>query len=143
MNKREKVIWGLKAHCETWDEGKLADCIRNPDMCPYRRGDRPGCTSALAADALALLNEQEPRVMTLEELKSIKTWNRNTPPYLWVEDITGRDNRWKYWRAIRESLNLPGTMGVQNYGSKWRVWNLQPTPEQMRDTLWKREEESK
>lgn len=85
---------------------------------------------------LALLREQEPRVLTLEELKSIKTWNRNIPPYLWVEDITGRDNRWKYWRAIRESLNLPGTMGVQNYGTVWRVWNLRPTPEQMRETKW-------
>ena len=126
--KREKVIRGL-------------ECCLSPndhENCPY---DGIGktyshCLKQLVTDALALLKGQEPRVMTLEELKSIKTWNRNTPPYLWVEDITGRDNRWKYWRAIRESLNLPGTMGVQNYGSVWRVWNLRPTPEQMRDTKW-------
>lgn len=65
--KREKVMRGLEAHCETWDEGKLSDCITNPDMCPYRRGDRPGCTAALAADALALLKEQEERIKFLEK----------------------------------------------------------------------------
>lgn len=128
MTEGEKVIRGLEA------------CVNNQYLmqcasCPYHT-DKARCVTTLMRDALALLKGQEPRVMTLEELKSIKTWNRNTPPYLWVEDITGRDNRWKYWRAIRESLNLPGTMGVQNYGSVWRVWNLRPTPEQMRDTKW-------
>lgn len=70
MTDREKVIRGLIAHCETWDEGKLGDCITNPDMCPYRRGDKAGCTAALAADALALLKEQE---------KQLKEWEKHVP----------------------------------------------------------------
>lgn len=65
MADREKVIRGLEAHCETWD-GKLGDCIRNPDMCPYRRGGGSGCTAALAADALALLKAQEEKIASLQ-----------------------------------------------------------------------------
>lgn len=132
MPDREKVIQSLRRCIYDPDPGQTKKEYISCDECAYQRG----CTHDLMRDALALLREQEPRVLTLEELKSIKTWNRNTPPYLWVEDITGRDNRWKYWRAIRESLNLPGTMGVQNYGTVWRVWNLQPTPEQTRDMPW-------
>ena len=129
--KREKVIRGLKACGCSAGVLKICEVME----CPYRV-NHGACVHLLAHDALALLKEQEPRVMTLKELKSMETWNKNTPPYLWVEDITGRNNRWNYWRAIRVALNLPGTMGVQNYGSVWRVWNLQPTSEQMLDTPW-------
>lgn len=87
--------------------------------------------------ALSLLKEQEPRVMTLKELQAIGTpWNRNTPPYLFVERRSHTEARWMSWGFMRDGVRLLGTMGVQNYGSKWRVWNLQPTPEQMRETPW-------
>ena len=93
-------------------------------------------------DALALLREQEPRVMTLEELQAIETpWNRNTPPYLFVERRSFAESRWMSWGFLHDGVRLHGTMGVQNYGSKWRVWNLQPTPEQMRETPWEGEED--
>ena len=134
--KREKVIRGLELCAYDPDPGQELKEIRSCPECPYYLA---GCAPRLIRDALALLREQEARVMTREELKSIETWNQNTPPYLWVEDITGRDNRWNYWRAIRAALNLPGTMGMQNYGSVWRVWNLRPTPEQMRETPWEGE----
>ena len=88
-------------------------------------------------DAIALLKEQEPRVLTLKELQAVETpWNRNTPPYLFVEERSATGSRWMNWGFMRDCVRLPGTMGVQNYGFKWRVWNLQPTPEQMRDTKW-------
>jgi hypothetical protein len=90
--------------------------------------------------AISMLREQEPRVLTLEELQAIETpWNRNTPPYLFVEERSGTGSRWTRWMSwgiIHDGVRAQGTMGVQNYGSKWRIWNLNPTPEQMRDTPW-------
>lgn len=127
--KRKKVIRGL-------------ECCLSPndhENCPY---DGIGktyshCLKQLVTDALALLKEQEPRVMTLEELQAIETpWNRNTPPYLFVEKRSDEGSRWMSWGFMHDCVILSGTMGVQNYGSKWRAWNLQPTPEQMRDTPW-------
>lgn len=80
---------------------------------------------------------EKPHVMTLEELQAIETpWNRNTPPYLFVEERSATRSRWMSWGFMHDCVRLPGTMGVQIYGSKWRVWNLQPKPEQMRDTPW-------
>lgn len=93
--------------------------------------------NAYCNDALALLREQEPRVITLEELQAIETpWNRNTPPYLFVEKRSDTGSRWMSWGFMRDFVRLWGTMNVKNYGSKWRVWNLQPTPEQMANTPW-------
>lgn len=89
------------------------------------------------SDALTLLKEQEPRVLTLEELQDIETpWDRNTPPYLWVEGRSARESRWMSWGFMHDLVRLPGTMGVQNYGSAWRVWTLQPSPEQAMNTPW-------
>ena len=129
MPEREKVISKLQI-MRTW-------CAVNPN---YGMGLEPDdCTGMVGVldDALALLKEQEPRVMTLEELQAIETpWNRNTPPYLFVEERSGTGSRWMSWGIIHDGVRSQGTMGVQNYGSKWRVWTLQPTPEQMRETPW-------
>lgn len=130
MAEREKVIRGLEI-CT-----KPGSCS---ERCPYYHIEitEGSCDYFLLTDALALLREQEARVMTLEELQAIETpWNRNTPPYLFVEKRSPTEGRWMSWGFMHDCVILPGTMGVQNYGSKWRVWNLQPTPEQMRETPW-------
>lgn len=130
--KREKVILGLRCH----KAGFYEECLK----CPYHDD---GCETTLCNDAIALLKEQEARVMTIEELQAIETpWNRNTPPYLFVEERSGTGSRWIRWMSwgiIHDGVRSQGTMGVQNYGSKWRVWNLEPTPEQMRETPWEGE----
>lgn len=127
--KREQVIRGLEWCIKLDGNGCSLEC-------PYLVGKSP-CPNAMLRDALALLRELEPRVMTLEELQAIETpWNRNTPPYLFVEGRSPAEARWRSWGFMHDGVRLPGTMGVQNYGTKWRVWNLQPTPEQMRETKW-------
>lgn len=91
---------------------------------------------------IEMLREQEPRVMTLKELQTIETpWNRNTPPYLWMENRSERDNRWYPVWDIRECVSMIGTRGNQNYGVVWRVWSCRPSQEQMRDTKWEGEKE--
>lgn len=134
MADREKVLMGLTccANLDAWSERVCHKCPYNCD------GDgNGGCEDHLIADAFALLREPEARVMTLEELQAIETpWNRNTAPYLFVEERSAAGSRWMSWGFMHDFVRLWGTIGVQNYGSKWRVWNLQPTPEQMRDTKW-------
>ena len=137
MPDREKLIRALMFCCYDIHDG---DC--NPD-CPYHDACSDGSpVPAVLYDALALLKEQEPRVMTLEELQAIGTqWNRNTPPYLLVEERSDTGSRWMSWGFMRDFVRLWGTMNAKNYGSKWRVWNLQPSPDQMRDTPWEGEKE--
>lgn len=134
MAERQKVIRGLELCAYDPDPGQELKEIRSCQECPYYRA---GCSPQLIRDALALLKEQEPRVLTLKELQAIETpWNRNTPPYLFVEERSAAGSRWMSWGFMRDFVRLWGTLNVKNYGSKWRVWNLQPTPEQMRDTKW-------
>lgn len=124
------------------------DVIAELSYCGNYMRDRKDMTNLdirfyayLMRKAHDMLKAQEPRVMTLEELQAIETpWNRNTPPYLFVEKRSSTGSSWMSWEFMHDCVILPGTMGVQNYGSKWRVWNLQPTPEQMRDTPWEGEE---
>lgn len=134
MADREKVMKALKC--------RVTDPVVECGNCPYNDATddwRQRCDfHRLCADALYLLKEQEPRVMTLEELQAIETpWNRNTPPYLWMENRSGRDNRWYPVWDIRECVGMIGTRGIQNYGVVWRIWSCRPSPEQMRDTPWK------
>ena len=139
MIERNKVIEALKRCIYDPDPGQLTKEYLSCSECPYCHG----CTHDLMRDALALLKEQEPHVMTLEELQTIETpWNRNTPPYLWLEDRFGQNSHWMCWRDIHSVVSSSeGTVWKQNYGSMRRVWTLQPTPEQMRETPWEGEED--
>lgn len=144
--KREKAIRGLEAHanpktCET--------CAG--EYCPYY--DRDGsytavtCSSFLAADALALLKEQEARVMDAEEVARL---TEEIYQWLWIEEIPTTtwnlyclrtfvyskhpDTGEFYILAIgyRDTVKLEG----DEYGKTWRCWTSCPTPEQMRGTKW-------
>ena len=137
--KRENVIRGLEAHanpktCET--------CAG--EYCPYY--DRDGsytavtCSSFLAADALALLKEQEARVMTVEE---IRTGEIET---LWIEvkekphifpGIWYRRSKKDGIPAIDITLNTGIVRGtVVSYGYAWRCWTSHPTEEQRKAVKW-------
>ena len=132
MTEREKVVAAVECCFHLGSKG----C----QSCPYvsEVDLEHGCTVDLAGRIIAQLKAPDERVMTLEEQQAIETqWNRNTPPYLFVEGRSATtESRWMSWGFMHDFVRLPGTIGVQNYGSKWRVWNLQPTPEQMRDTKW-------
>lgn len=82
-------------------------------------------------DALVLLKEQEPRVMTLEEVIQSHDWIW----YQWKNTHCGWtvavncDGKWIEWEDST-------TDQLCKYGEKWRCWTSRPTPEQMRDTKW-------
>ena len=130
---REKVIKGL-------------ECCRRGFCfsCPYNDGidESVECKQKWADDALSLLKAQEPRVMTLDEVKAI--------PYdadIWIET--------EYYvgeiSIFAATINTKGVRGVMVYGSHktydyeaynklWRCWNARPTDEQREAVKWDADE---
>ena len=92
----------------------------------------------LAKDALELLKKQEPRVMTLEDVKTFG-WDYC---YLEEERLPGNEYRsicgdyaltcitWPYISSMRIQH------GDDSYGKKWRCWSAKPTDEQRRAVKW-------
>ena len=92
-------------------------------------------------DALALLKAQEPRVMTLGDLRDIgSVWELNTPPYLWMEiNPSYRWTRgfWVAWREIYDMIDgLHPTYDADNYGKTWRCWTSRPDEKRREETPW-------
>lgn len=137
MADREKVIRGLELCAYDPDPGQELKEIRSCPECPYYR---EGCSPQLIRDALALLREQEPRVMTLEEIRS------GAAEVVWLEDA----DKPNVIPGIRFKLMdedgdeavaihvMDGFVGarLEVYGKMWRAWTSRPTPEQMRDAKW-------
>lgn len=129
MNKRDKVIKGLECCAE--------DCV---DGCPYEDLDVEGwnCTTLLCRDALELLKEQEPRVLTLEEVKMLDS------DYYYLESMRSPGKEFREivgayglmcvtWPSITWARQ---TMGDRGYGKTWRCWTSRPTDEQREKTPW-------
>lgn len=126
MPDREKVIRGLEAHANP----KLCETCAGEE-CPYYNmgGGYTGvtCSSILAVDALALLKEQEARVMTWDELMGCADGD---PAFFEERDQSG------CWELVYPTYMC---MHDKNgYGERWRYWTYRPTPEQMRDTKWEK-----
>ena len=106
--------------------------------CPYQRISP--CQNKLVADALALLREQEPRVLTLEKIQS------GTVEVAWLECSDKEEVRAGLWfKRINEGEDegiiihvLDGFEGLRTevYGKTWRCWSARPTPEQRKAVPW-------
>ena len=138
LEKVKKVIFSLeRCTCH------VPDACRD---CAYDHKPAPDCWLALERDALELLKEQEPRVLTLEELDIIynaeKThvWPFNRPPYLWMTinpDVRLTSGYWICWRDIMYSLENNNPFYVrENYGKAWKIWTARPTDEQREAVKW-------
>jgi len=132
MADREKVIKGLE--CCTNGDVCISDCTYFKEF-PMTDGR---CITALQADALSLLKEQEARVMTLDEVKAFD-WD-----YCYLEEVrlSGKEYRavcgdyaltcitWPYVTSMRIQR------GDESYGKKWRCWTAKPTDEQRKAVKW-------
>ncbi len=134
MADREKVIRGLES-C-VYNQ-RLMKC----ESCPYHT-DKARCLTTLMRDALATLQEQEARVMTLEEIKRLEVLD-----VLWLQ-ITG-EYEGSVYSAFPVVIYMIGKHHVDFWGrcgrdfsfynhrvNGWRLWTSRPTPEQMRETKW-------
>lgn len=92
----------------------------------------------IVEDAIALLKAQEPRVLTLEEVRN------NCPDCVYVETKTG----WlectiqdcgesdKYDGIFVYGINEYFMESWDIYGKWWRCWSAKPTDEQREATPW-------
>lgn len=90
-------------------------------------------------DALALLKEQEARVMTIEEVKAFD-WEYC---YLEEERLQGKEYRAVCGDYALTCITWPCVTsmriqhGDESYGKKWRCWSAKPTDEQRQEVKWK------
>ena len=108
MTDKEKVIKGLE-HC---DFGDFSNC----DECPYYQSH--DCADELKNDILGLLKEQEPRVMTLDEITEI-----------YVE-FKGDDCPIRLTNFDLQKIVMHMVDGV------CRLWTGRPTNEQRKAVKW-------
>lgn len=128
MTDREKVIKGLEIHLKP--NSRCAGC-------PYPNNGL--CGDQLYRDALALLKAQEPRVMTLGEVKSfhgILVWlelsfGAGHETVVVPIEITGVGTGGISFHFGNEDFR---TYGCPVYG--WRYWTSCPTDEQRKMTPW-------
>ena len=99
--------------------------------------------SEITLDTITLLKaqEQEPHVLPLEELQSIgETWDKNTPPYIWVEILDAPewytdDKMWVSYSFVRDTIKIGSEKyNKDNYMKRWRCWNKKPTDDQLKNT---------
>lgn len=128
---REKVIKGLFI-CS----GDDPDC----QNCPYygEYGDGFGCETIMQRDALSLLKAQEPRVMTLEEIKDGEPYWLSTGKEFAVRPVIcvcREDDARKPYITFKWQF---GTFSweAENYGKTWFCWTSRPTDEQQEGVKW-------
>lgn len=132
MTKFEKVLKGLEC-CKT-DPTFESDC--EDKGCPYKT-DLMQCINHLCADALTLLKEQEPRVMTVDEVQ--------LDELVWIE-VPQSD---EIWPALLREVDWFGHLKWEmvgyaiarsflhdGYGRDWRCWTARPTDEQREAVKW-------
>jgi len=97
--------------------------------------------ATLIEDCIKILKAQEPRIMTLKELRDIGSiWELDGPPFLWMEinpTFKWRRGFWVSWHDIYDMIdNLHPTYDSDNYLKLWRLWTKTPTKEQRIETAW-------
>ena len=132
MTEREKVIRGLEWCIKLDGNGCSLEC-------PYLAGKSP-CPNAMLRDALSLLKEQEPRVLTVEEIRS------GAVEVAWIEDADKPGVIPGIWFRLSnegedEAVDIhirDGFVGarLEVYGKLWRCWTARPTEEQRKAVKW-------
>lgn len=138
MPDREKVIKALDCCVFPVSKGfpyqsHIADKGCEVVECPYQ----DDCDQMLL-DALALLKEQEPRVLTLEEVQnacSDYVYLETSTGWLWycIKD-EGESN--KYFGYFVYGVNEYFIGRWKEYGKTWRCWTAMPTDKQRMAVKW-------
>lgn len=141
MHDREKVIKGLEI-CSAGELNSTGG--RDHTNCPYYPAGYTGCTcKLLMRDALALLKEQEARVLTLEEVDEHSepeekySESEKQPVYVEYANDVNRPwaRRWLTVDMLHSWLNDREMRIV--YGKDWRCWTFRPTDEQRKAVKWR------
>lgn len=140
MPDREKVIEGIEAIREFFG---FALPSQMPLFESYQR---------ILTDAISMLKEQEPHVLTRDEMKNM------IGESVFVEEPPNNADPKNGWAVVTEGVeppeegfNFPGGVDFNaesawdiydgdlyglDKGCGWRAWNKKPTPKQMKDVKW-------
>lgn len=116
----------------------LAHCTYDPDECPRSEcpyWEEEHCEFALMIDALALIKELMPRVLTLNEaVCADECW------FEWKDGPQGyAEILWPYKDTVDiNRIHSHGSTDVSIYGKAWRCWSHRPTEEQRKAKKWDR-----
>lgn len=145
MADLEKVIKGLEC-CKQSSQYEYVDSC-DARGCPYLNiGD---CIETLCKDALELLKEQMPRVMTADDIALIKTGDvlvleqRNPNAIvnaILVQSIShdGYDDEHiiEVLQVVTAYTVGEANLGCDYYNKTWRCWTSRPTDEQRKAVKW-------
>lgn len=129
---REKVIKGLR--CIAGDVVWCAHCPYS-DVNGSGRGDR--CKRDCAKDALALLKAQQPRVMTLEEVRLL---GKNAVVWYEYKSVYGQPRPKVVEFVFDEHITFTDgniySFSADSYGERWRLWTSRPDDKVRAKTPW-------
>ena len=134
INKVTAIVSDMQEEVDEWKDYSDSE-LRNGLTCDC---DWWYKTLQTLKDALALLKEQEPRVMTLEEVKAFE-WDYC---YLEQERQPGKEYRMIAGDYALTCITWPCITsmrieyGDSSYGVKWRCWTSEPTKAQREATPW-------
>lgn len=132
----KKVIKGLE-YCMI--DQKLSSC---PEECPYhgQSDEIEFCNEKLIKDAYMLLKPQEPRVMTLDEVKNLQSLRDGA---VWFEVLSGLFPTLPEFcmSNITFFVAIPfdsyrGYFDNEYYRKTWRCWTAKPTDKQRKAVKW-------
>lgn len=126
-DKREQLVSGLQI-LRTW-------CAVSPDFGKGLSID--DCHKAVEwlDDALELLNEQEPRVLTpVEVMLAESVWLEDIDKEKVIHGLRCSSGGGKHWFVV-SSMEAVSAMDA-DYGVRWRCWTSEPTKAQREATPW-------
>lgn len=136
MTDREKIIKGLEC-CSQMTGEACRKCPYSSECVAGEATYQTG-TAHLASDALALLKEQEPRLLTLDEVCG--------GGECWIEGINGAcgyadceydfDNDSGIYDVEIYRTHRKTIASSKGFGKAWRGWSVKPTDEQRKAVKW-------
>ena len=103
-------------------------------------------TMNLISDAIALVTEQEPKVLTLEEVEERMNTNDAYDSIFYAEVRTLTKTSFgvfqlnfdseDYYVAMLLGSSFPAWYRKESYGKKWRCWSTKPTIKQRQEVKW-------
>lgn len=127
----------------------LENCMKfRCDLCPYadKNGAFGTCYEKMLHDTLDVIKEQEPRVMTLEEVKSLPdkadVFLEEVDCIVVAATISRQGEKWgmlpdaTFFYGIESTSYESDKYYNDDYGRWWRCWTSRPTDELTRDTKW-------
>ena len=126
MVDRKKVIKGLEC----------CGGISSAYECPYQGSEGcDNCQGNVCLDALSLLEAQEPRLLTMEELTG--------DGECWFEGINGACGYADCYMCtgsqeveVNRISRKPEYVLWEDFMKKWRCWTSRPTDEQREEVKW-------